>query len=100
MCMRVRVPIEPKQADRLFQLFTGRANLESRTERSHLDTLRVAVPHLGLPARGRIRRHALRKSKVSPGSGSSFTALLGQIWGLRARPGVGNIESLESPMNR
>ncbi len=40
------------------------ANPESRVERFHLDTLRVAevVPHLGLPVLGHNRRHALWKS--------------------------------------
>ncbi len=55
--------------------------VESGGERFHLDTLRVAesVPHLGLPIRGPSRRHALRKSKLSPAPNGPIPALLESI---------------------
>ncbi len=70
-------------------------SLKSRTEHFHLATLRMAevVPHLGLPVQGRIRRHALRESKLSPGPGRPIPILLSRIWG---SPGPAWGQNLES----
>ena len=68
--------------DRLSCSLDG-VSLESRIERFHLHTPRVAevVPHLGLPVRGQIGRPLLRKY-ASPGPGGGPTlALPGRILG-------------------
>jgi hypothetical protein len=91
----LRVPAEPVYTY-VSAPHRGVSNLESRIQRLHLDTLRLArvVPHLGLPVRGPMRRHALRKSKASPGPWGP--GLLGPI---REAHGL-ILRNLESLMNR
>jgi hypothetical protein len=60
-----------------------------------LNALGVAevVPHLGLPIREPICRHALRQSMVSPGPGGPIPALLGSILEVSG-PGPGGLRTL------